>query len=801
MAGKAILTCRPTSHPFQDRALTLEHPVKIGRAVARARANAQNAIFDCKVLSRNHAVIWYSDGKFYLQDTRSSNGTFVNNQRLSKSGEESAPREVSSGDIVQFGVDVLESTRKVTHGCIIANLKLYFPDGKEAKSSTSSAAISSNSVPVEDLYELHQYIQEAAQRENLLKTKLLALQGMFNNIKEAANEGWKALICEDRLLTRVEALENQLQAYSKNFGEEKLKEELKKLQEDKNLYQTTAKGFFKKALEEKLEAVQKCQEVKRSLINAEAQCSSLNEELEKNREQVQNLAQRLSAQIARNEDLELKLQELEEQQKEATARMEARNRELEEMLSNQHATEACLEKQLEELRIAENRVSEKSITIELQDVKRCVGTEFPEEEVVDSVCNDPDKTVDQQKCSMEKNEEVIELLKAQLSLLDKEKLSYIRQNHALQDNYELYSLKHLEYEDECQDLDTRIDSLELQVRMLQPLSTDGSSFEGQEMNGKIVNGLNNSSLETLESQLRELKASRIEVKNKSMACALRKNGLSEELEQAKRNITKTIDSWRKTQDNLQKAQKELEERKVITDSLTVGLKMQDEYSNDEKYPFDDNDLQNQNTINKKSLEEEDVLQLKKSLVEAQQREKQSKNEAAQLRDKIEALVAELESRPDAQDGNKVLEELEESKQDCAKSKNLISRLESELKILRERLNELEQNKVSSDLIPTVGSPQALEQVQHEALSKLADLEEKLITLGTKYMECSEEKAKFAERLKSLQLDYQAISHQKYFNLFFALPCILLLLALTVAFYPTLSYLMGTADKPEGPRHL
>lgn len=39
------------------------------------------------------------------------------------------------------------------------------------------------------------------------------------------------------------------------------------------------------------------------------------------------------------------------------------------------------------------------------------GTEFPEEEVVDSVCNDPDKTVDQQKCSMEKNEEVIELLK------------------------------------------------------------------------------------------------------------------------------------------------------------------------------------------------------------------------------------------------------------------------------------------------------------------------------------------------------------------------------------------------------
>jgi len=50
--------------------------------------------------------------QFYLQDTKSSNGTFVNNQRLSKGSEESVPREVCSGDIVQFGVDVMENSRK-----------------------------------------------------------------------------------------------------------------------------------------------------------------------------------------------------------------------------------------------------------------------------------------------------------------------------------------------------------------------------------------------------------------------------------------------------------------------------------------------------------------------------------------------------------------------------------------------------------------------------------------------------------------------------------------------------------------
>lgn len=50
--------------------------------------------------------------QFYLKDTKSSNGTFVNNQRLSKGSEESPPKEVFSGDIIQFGVDIVENTKK-----------------------------------------------------------------------------------------------------------------------------------------------------------------------------------------------------------------------------------------------------------------------------------------------------------------------------------------------------------------------------------------------------------------------------------------------------------------------------------------------------------------------------------------------------------------------------------------------------------------------------------------------------------------------------------------------------------------
>ena len=249
LCPKAVLVCRPNSHPFQDRTLMLDQAVKVGRSVARARPSPTNAIFDCKVLSRNHALLWYEQGKFYLQDTKSSNGTFVNNQRLSKGSEESLPREVCqcfklhlvgiqlqciyvflqvcSGDILQFGVDVMENSRKVTHGCIIATLKLYLPDGKEAKASPTimsslvGGGVGGNGVAfngnllTQDLYQLNQYIQEALAREQLLETKLAVLQRLVGQTEAASSDAWKSLIDEDRLLTRVEILESQLSAYSK----------------------------------------------------------------------------------------------------------------------------------------------------------------------------------------------------------------------------------------------------------------------------------------------------------------------------------------------------------------------------------------------------------------------------------------------------------------------------------------------------------------------------------------------------------------------------------------------------------
>ena len=78
---------------------------------------------------------------------------------------------------MQFVVNVMENSRKVTHSCIIATLKLYLPYGKEAKASPCIVnMIPGTAIPAQDLYQLNQYMQKALAREQILENKLINLQ-------------------------------------------------------------------------------------------------------------------------------------------------------------------------------------------------------------------------------------------------------------------------------------------------------------------------------------------------------------------------------------------------------------------------------------------------------------------------------------------------------------------------------------------------------------------------------------------------------------------------------------------------
>ncbi|EFO22420.1 FHA domain-containing protein [Loa loa] len=304
----AILTACSQSHPFEERRFTVpnseEEAMKIGRSVARWKPSSDNAIFDCKVLSRNHAVLWHEEGCFLLKDTKSSNGTFVNNDRLSKSAEESPPRQIYSGDILQFGVEISENANKVTHGCILAMIRLYDANGEEAcppdnmeingfLRAHDSDSLMFPLVDSHQLFQLQHYMREAIYRERALEQKLAMLENILSATEQAAESGCQALISEDQLLSRIEMLEGQLALYSKNILSEKVKEQMSDLLVDKNKFESLAKESLRRAQEERCEALQRLADVERSLLNAEEESSVL-------RQRVADLENELSVAVDAN---------------------------------------------------------------------------------------------------------------------------------------------------------------------------------------------------------------------------------------------------------------------------------------------------------------------------------------------------------------------------------------------------------------------------------------------------------------------------------------------------------------------
>ena len=73
----------------------------------------------------------YEDSKIYIIDIGSSNGTFVNNIRLSKAGKESDPTELFTGDIIKFGTEEAEKNKKVAQKPVVGKIALFMDDGVE----------------------------------------------------------------------------------------------------------------------------------------------------------------------------------------------------------------------------------------------------------------------------------------------------------------------------------------------------------------------------------------------------------------------------------------------------------------------------------------------------------------------------------------------------------------------------------------------------------------------------------------------------------------------------------------------
>ncbi|XP_071406914.1 sarcolemmal membrane-associated protein isoform X12 [Pithys albifrons albifrons] len=797
----AIFTCRPNSHPFQERHVYLDEPVKIGRSVARCRPAQNNATFDCKVLSRNHALVWFDHktGKFYLQDTKSSNGTFINSQRLSRGSEESPPCEIMSGDIIQFGVDVTENTRKVTHGCIVSTIKLFLPDGMEARlrsdvihaplpSPVDKVAANTPSMYSQELFQLSQYLQEALHREQMLEQKLATLQRLLAVTQEASDTSWQALIDEDRLLSRLEVMGNQLQACSKNQTEDSIRKELIALQEDKHNYETTAKESLRRVLQEKIEVVRKLSEVERSLSNTEDECTHLKEMNERTQEELRELANKYNGAVNEIKDLSDKLKVAEGRQEEIQQKGLAEKKELQHKIDEMEEREQELQAKIEALQADNDFTNERlsALQVRLEHLQEKTLKEH----------NSLDKIIDEGH-----------LTKVEETKLLKENQTRVKESNDLSDTLspskEKSSDDTTDAQMDDQDLNEPIAKVALLKDELQGAQSETEAKqEIQQLHKELVEAqelARTSKQKCFELQAlleEERRAYRVQVEesNKQInALQAQLRRLQEEIENLRKEKENEIST---TRNELVSAQNEILSLQQVaekaaserdTDISALQAELQTVRAELERWRKDASDY------------EKEIVNLQASFqLRCQQCEDQQKEEASRLKVELEKLKAEwialeAECVKLRKENTSLTSELQRQEKELSSSQKQSLALTSDISVLEMSRKELE-NQMGSLREKHQRDAASLKTQLSEAESQAKDVQKEyersqsvLSELKAKYEVAEQEKQSLTEELKQCKENLRLLQEKGNNRQWPWMPVMAALVAVTaVVLYPGLT---------------
>lgn len=127
--NQPVLSLLSLNGTFERKTIAVPYApdsLRIGRQTnAKTAPTASNGFFDSKVLSRQHAEIYAErNGKIYIRDVKSSNGTFVNGARLSQESRESEPHELQTADHLELGIDIVSEDQKtVVHHKVAAKVE------------------------------------------------------------------------------------------------------------------------------------------------------------------------------------------------------------------------------------------------------------------------------------------------------------------------------------------------------------------------------------------------------------------------------------------------------------------------------------------------------------------------------------------------------------------------------------------------------------------------------------------------------------------------------------------------------
>jgi hypothetical protein len=125
----AVLHLVPMNGTFERKTITVPFfpdVLRVGRQTNnKTIPTPLNGYFDSKVLSRQHAEVWADrNGKIWIRDVKSSNGTFVNGARLSQENRDSDPHELREQDMLELGIDIVSEDQKtIVHHKVAARVE------------------------------------------------------------------------------------------------------------------------------------------------------------------------------------------------------------------------------------------------------------------------------------------------------------------------------------------------------------------------------------------------------------------------------------------------------------------------------------------------------------------------------------------------------------------------------------------------------------------------------------------------------------------------------------------------------
>jgi len=497
MSARAFLTARSNSFAFEDRLLVLDVPVKVGRSHKEDRSDSGNCFFDCKVLSRAHAKILFEDGKFYLFDTGSSNGSFVNNIRLSKCGEESKVTQIYTGDLIRFGSDVVDKAKNVTQKCIVAKVKLVYPDGEECEARPASSRLFRPSADTQE--EANGSLEAALAREKALEEQLVRLRSSSGGRPQNSGELEKVLMEKAQLGKRLGDIEQML--------------------EDRERFCNSVISKQKEDVEEIAKLRQLIDNQNADIANLERALSDTQAELERAPQESDAAAEELATRY------EAKLRSLEISYEEEQAKI---RQQLQDVSSNEivllnkikslESEQEYAQAEVDKIVVKETGQFEHQQGLEYQ--VECLNTELQHTKMLlnEAEANKVTQRSEEDIALLAQQESNIDKLKAEVAYMKKELIESRSKNAAAEDDLNTVKGTVETMTNSANALNNEIESLNLTVKQLreqlEEMTVKATHLEGLVANMEAEPGVEGKSKVEIADLKAELAASQLEVKTK-----------------------------------------------------------------------------------------------------------------------------------------------------------------------------------------------------------------------------------------------------------------------------------------------